>query len=149
MLAAGPARPGDQGAPDWRNRVRLQASAPPQRSPASRQREIVILIAATIVAFAFVWYVSLRAAAMSRGGLNVLARAAFLIMTCLACIVIGFFLPMAPVVSALIGSAFWAGLLATAGALVGMSLSDAVLARLETNKSDAGSLAARDDRRPR
>jgi hypothetical protein len=93
--------------------------------------------------------VSLRAAAMSRGGLNVLARAAFLIMTCLVCIVIGFFLPMAPVVSALIGSAFWAGLLATAGALVGMSLSDAVLARLETNKSDARSLAARDDRRPR
>ena len=64
---------------------------------------------------------------MSRGGVNVVARAAFLILTCLACIAIGFFLPMVPVVSALIGSAFWAGLLATAGALAGMGLSDALL----------------------
>ena len=76
---------------------------------------------------------------MSRGGLNVLARAAFLILTCLACIVIGFFLPMAPVVSALIGNAFWAGLLATAGAFAGMGLSDELLARLETSESVSAS----------
>jgi hypothetical protein len=72
---------------------------------------------------------------VSRGGINVVAKAAFLILTCLACIGIGFFLPMAPVISALIGSAFWAGLLATAGALAGMGLSDALLTRLEARQS--------------
>ena len=76
---------------------------------------------------------------MSRGGVNVVAKAVFLILTCLACIAIGFFLPMVPVISAVIGSAFWAGLLATAGALAGMGLSDAILARLETRESGAAS----------
>jgi hypothetical protein len=55
--------------------------------------------------------------------------------------VIGFFLPMAPVISAIIGSAFWAGLLATAGALAGMGLSDELLARLETSESAIASAA--------
>ena len=54
---------------------------------------------------------------MTRGAVNVVARAAFLILTCVGCIAIGFFLPMVPVISALIGDAFWAGLLATVGAL--------------------------------
>ena len=72
-------------------------------------RRSFILIAATIVAFALLWYASLRTAAATRGGVNVVARAAFLILTCFACIAIGFFLPMAPVISALIGGAFWAG----------------------------------------
>ena len=67
-----------------------------------------------------------------------MAKAAFLILTCLACIVIGFFLPKAPVIDALIGTAFWAGALATAGALVGMALSDAILARLAARISAAG-----------
>ena len=71
-----------------------------------RLRRSFILIVATIVAFALLWYASLRAAAVTRGGVNVVAKAAFLIVTCLACIAIGFFLPMAPVISALIGSAF-------------------------------------------
>ena len=44
---------------------------------------------------------------------------------------------MAPVISAVIGSAFWAGLLATAGALAGMGLSDAILTRLEARESGA------------
>ena len=73
---------------------------------------------------------------MTGGGVNVVARAVFLILTCVACIAIGFFLPMVPVISALIGAAFWAGLLATAGALAGMGLSDALLTRLETRESD-------------
>jgi hypothetical protein len=107
------------------------------RNVGCRLRGSFILIVATIVAFALLWYASLRAAAVTRGGVNVVARAAFLILTCLACIAIGFFLPMAPVVSALIGSAFWAGLLATAGALAGMGLSDELLARLETRESGA------------
>ncbi|HEY5205544.1 MAG TPA: hypothetical protein VIJ63_13210 [Roseiarcus sp.] len=75
------------------------------------------------------------------------ARAAFLILTCVACIAIGFFLPMAPVISALIGSAFWAGLLATAGALAGMGLSDELLGRLETRGSGAPA-AAHEKMRP-
>jgi hypothetical protein len=79
-------------------------------------------------------------AAKTRDGVAVIAKAAFLILTCLACIVIGFFLPMAPVVSALIGSALWAGVLATAGAFAGMGLSDELLTRLE--KSDSGSASA-------
>jgi hypothetical protein len=72
---------------------------------------------------------------VTRDGVNVVARAAFLIVTCVACIGVGFFLPMAPVISALIGSAFWAALLATAGALAGMGLSDTLLTRLETSES--------------
>jgi hypothetical protein len=84
---------------------------------------------------------------VTRGGVNVVARAAFLILTCIACITIGFFLPMAPVISALIGSAFWAGLLATAGALAGMGLSDELLARLETRES-AAPPAAHEKTRP-
>jgi hypothetical protein len=109
---------------------------------------LFILIAATIVAFAFLWYASLRTAAVTRGGVNVVARAAFLILTCVACIAIGFFLPMVPVISALIGAAFWAGLLATAGALAGMGLSDALLARLETRDSEGATTAAHEKTRP-
>jgi uncharacterized membrane protein YoaK (UPF0700 family) len=76
---------------------------------------------------------------VSRGGVDVVAKAIFLILTCLACIAIGFFLPMAPVINAVIGSAFWAGLLATAGALAGMGLSDELLGRLETSESGSAS----------
>ena len=112
-------------------------------------RRSFILIVATIVAFALLWYASLRAAAVTRGAVNVVARAAFLILTCLACIAIGFFLPMVPVVSALIGSAFWAGLLATLGALVGMGLSDALLGRLETRESSVGTPPTRSKKRDR
>ena len=59
-----------------------------------------------------------------------------LILTSLGSAVIGFFLPMAPVLSAVIGSAFFAGALATAGALVGMGLSDAILTRIEQREAD-------------
>jgi uncharacterized membrane protein YoaK (UPF0700 family) len=111
-------------------------------------RRSFILIAATIVAFALLWYASLRTVAVTRGGVNVVARAAFLILTCVASIAIGFFLPMVPVISALIGAAFWAGLLATAGALAGMGLSDALLARLETRESEGATTAAREETRP-
>jgi hypothetical protein len=86
---------------------------------------------------------------VSRGGVNVVAKAVFLILTCLACIAIGFFLPMAPVINAVIGSAFWAGLLATGGALAGMGLSDAMLARLEARQSGAAlTTAAHEKMRP-
>jgi hypothetical protein len=85
---------------------------------------------------------------MSRGVVEVVAKAAFLILTSLACIAIGFFLPMVPVISALIGSAFWAGLLATVGALVGMSLSDGLLKRFETGASGIAPMAAPEKTRP-
>jgi hypothetical protein len=111
-------------------------------------RRSFIRIAATVVAFALLWYASLRTAAVSGGGVNVVARSAFLILTCLACIAIGFLLPMAPVISALLGSAFWAGLLATAGALAGMGLSDAVLTRLKTREFDVARTEAREKLRP-
>jgi uncharacterized membrane protein YoaK (UPF0700 family) len=100
-------------------------------------RRSFIRIAATIAAFAVLWYASFRTVAVSRGPANLIAKAAFLILTCLACIAIGFFLPTVPVISAVLGSAFWAGVLATAGALAGMALSDAILARLEARQSDA------------
>ena len=106
------------------------------------------MIVATIVAFALLWYVSLHAAAMTGGGVNVVARAGFLILTCGACIAIGFFLPMVPIISALIGAAFWAGLLATAGALAGMGLSDALLNRVETRESGAALTASLEKMRP-
>ena len=118
------------------------------RNTGCELRRSFILIAATIVAFALLWYASLRAAAVTRGGVNVVARAAFVLLTCVACIAIGFFLPMTPVISALIGSAFWAGLLATAGALAGMGLSDALLARLETREPGVAPTAAHEKTRP-
>jgi type VI protein secretion system component VasK len=105
-------------------------------------RRSFIRIAATIAAFAVLWYASFRTVASSRGAANVIAKAVFLILTCLACIAIGFFLPIVPVISAILGSALWAGLLATAGALAGMALSDAILARLETRQSDASAKEA-------
>ena len=117
-------------------------------STGCRLRSSFILIVATIVAFVFLWYATLRAAAVTHGGVNVVARAAFLILTCLACIAIGIFLPMAPVISALTGSAFWAGLLATAGALAGMGLSDELLARLETREAGVNPTAAHEKTRP-
>jgi hypothetical protein len=55
---------------------------------------------------------------------------------------------MVPVISALIGAAFWAGLLATAGALAGMGLSDALRTRLETRESDGDRTAAHEKTRP-
>ena len=60
-----------------------------------------------------------------------------LIVTCLACIAIGFFLPMAPVLRNFIGSAVYAGSLASAGAIAGMYVADAILARLEPPEFDA------------
>jgi uncharacterized membrane protein YoaK (UPF0700 family) len=95
----------------------------------------------------------LRAAVASRGAVNVAAKAVFLILTCLACIAIGFLLPMVPGVSAVIGSAFWAGLLASAGALGGMAVSDAILARIEPGEAagpvSAGPTEAGEKTRPR
>jgi len=90
-----------------------------------------------MAAFALLWYASLRTARASRGAVNVGAKALFLILTCLACIVIGFLVPMVPGVSAIIGSAFWAGLLASGGALAGMAVSDAILVRIEPNEAGA------------
>ena len=108
----------------------------------AKQGGSFIRIAATIAAFALLWYASFRTAAASRGAANVIAKAVFLILTCLACVAIGFFLPMVPVISSVIGSAFWAGLLATAGSLAGMGLSDAILMRLEARESGAPTGAA-------
>jgi hypothetical protein len=66
---------------------------------------------------------------------------------------IGFLLPMAPGLKAVIGAAFWAGLLASAGALAGMAVSDAILARIEQRESDgpvsAGPSQAGEKTRPR
>ena len=99
------------------------------------------------------WYASLRTARASRGAVNVAAKALFLILTCLACIMIGFLLPMVPGLSAVIGSAFWAGLLASAGALAGMAVSDAILARIEQQEAagpvSAGPSEAGEKTRPR
>jgi hypothetical protein len=74
---------------------------------------------------------------VSRGVVNIAARAAFLLLTCLGFILIGFFLPMAPIVRNLIGSAVFAGSLASAGAIIGMYVSDAVLARIEPQEPAA------------
>ena len=79
----------------------------------------------------------MRAAQISRGVANIAAKAVLLILTCLACIAIGFFLPMAPVLRNFIGSAVYAGSLASAGAIAGMYVADAILARLEPREPDA------------
>ncbi len=54
----------------------------------------------------------------------------------------------AAAVSRAIGSAFWVGLLATAGSLAGMSLSDALLARYETGASGIAPMAGPEKTRP-
>jgi len=77
----------------------------------------------------------LRAAKISRGVAGVAAKAVFLLLTCLGTILIGFFLPMAPVVRDFIGSAVFAGSLASAGAIIGMYVAEAILARLEAPES--------------
>jgi hypothetical protein len=102
-----------------------------------QKRRLSIRIAASIAVFALLWYGSLRAAAGTRGAVSVVAKAIFLILTCFACIVIGFLIPMIPGVNAVIGSALWAGLLASGGALAGMALSDAILARIEPHEAGA------------
>ena len=55
---------------------------------------------------------------------------------------------MVPVIRAVIGSAFWAGLLATGGALVGMGLSDNLLARFEAREASPAPAAAPEQTRP-
>jgi hypothetical protein len=119
----------------------------------SETRRPFIRIAATIAAFAVLWYASFRTVSATRGAVNIIARAVFLVLTCLACIAIGFFLPMAPGLRLLIGGAFWAGLLATAGSLVGMALSDAILAWLEAREfrapTGAPPTAGQEKKRPR
>lgn len=84
----------------------------------------------------------MRAAQISRGVANIAAKAVLLILTCLACIAIGFFLPMAPIVRNFIGSAVYAGSLASAGAIAGMYVADAILARLEPREPGARASAA-------
>ena len=61
-----------------------------------------------------------------------------LLLTCLACIAIGFFLPMAPIVRDYIGSAVFAGSLASAGAIAGMYVADAILAWIEPREPNPG-----------
>ena len=92
------------------------------------------------MAFALLWYGSLRATQASSGAVNIAAKAVLLLLTCLACIAIGFFLPMAPLVRDYIGSAVFAGSLASAGAIAGMYVADAILAWIELRES--GSLAS-------
>ena len=95
----------------------------------------------------------MRIAVASRGVVDVAAKAVFLILTCLACVAIGFLLPMAPVINAVIGSAFWAGLLASGGALTVMAVSDAILTRIELQEvgapASAGPREAGEQTRPR
>ncbi len=116
----------------------------------SETRRPFIPFAALIIAFALLWYISLRVAALSGGAVNLIVKALFLILTSLGSAVIGFFLPMAPVLSTVIGNAFFAGALATAGALIGMGLSDAILTRLDARApgAKAGAAPAADGRKP-
>jgi hypothetical protein len=106
-------------------------------------RPSIFRIAASVAVFALVWYASLRTVAASRGAVNVAAKAVFLTLTCLACIVTGFLLPMVPGASAVVGGAFWAGLLASGGALAGMAVSDAILVRIEQHEAGASASPGR------
>jgi hypothetical protein len=72
---------------------------------------------------------------MSRGVAGVAAKAVFLLLTCLGSILIGFFLPLTPILRGFIGSAVFAGSLASAGTIIGMYVADAILARLEARES--------------
>lgn len=138
MEAASPTR--------WGSRAsfgRLPRIRPKSGAKLKAKRSLAIRIAAAIVAFALFWYGSLRAAQISGVVVvNIAAKAVLLILTCLACIAIGFFLPMAPVLRNFIGSAVYAGSLATAGAIAGMYVADAILARLEPREPGTRASAA-------
>jgi hypothetical protein len=77
----------------------------------------------------------LRAVRVARGVAGVAAKALFLLLTCFGSILIGFFLPLMPGLRDFIGSAVFAGSLASAGAIIGMYVADAILARLEARES--------------
>jgi len=64
--------------------------------------------------------------------IRILAQAATVILATLAGALIGFLIPLAPVADRFIGTAFWAGILATLGAIGGMSLAESVMARLDS-----------------
>jgi hypothetical protein len=118
----------------------LSSGPPPRKRPEcglklAKTGSLAIPIAAAIAAFAVFWYGSLRASKRSRGVAGVAAKAVFLLLTCLGSILIGFFLPLAPGLRDFIGSAVFAGSLASAGAIIGMYVADAILARLEAPES--------------
>jgi hypothetical protein len=127
-------------------------SPPPRKRPECRRKlaktgSLAIPIAAAIAVFALLWYGSLRAAKVA-GVAGVAATAVFLLLTCLATILIGFFLPLTPVLRDFIGSAVFAGSLASAGAIIGMYAADAILARLEARESGEPMPADEKTRRP-
>ena len=128
---------------------RPQALAATRRKAGGENRRPPIRIAGSIVILALLWYASFRTVTASRGVINVAAKAVFLVLTSLACIVIGFLLPLVPGLSAVIGGAFWAGSLASAGALAGMTVSDAILAQIALREAvAAGPAEAGEETKP-
>jgi uncharacterized membrane protein YjfL (UPF0719 family) len=70
-------------------------------------------------------------ASRSGGLVRILAQVVAVVIGSLAGALAGFAIPLAPVARDAIGNAFWAGLLATLGTLVGMSLVEMLMARLD------------------
>jgi uncharacterized membrane protein YjfL (UPF0719 family) len=70
-------------------------------------------------------------ASRSGGFVRILAQVVAAVIGSLTGALAGFVIPLAPVARDAIGDAFWAGLLATLGTLVGMSLVEMLMARLD------------------
>ncbi|HME84267.1 MAG TPA: hypothetical protein VKG91_06880 [Roseiarcus sp.] len=88
----------------------------------------------TVVALAALALVACAAALLAsktRGLVRVLAQVVAVVAASLTGALAGFVIPLTPVARGAIGDAFWAGLLATLGTLVGMSLVEMLMARLD------------------
>lgn len=90
-----------------------------------------IWIVAVLAALALVAWAAALLASRSRGLVRILAQVIAVVIGSLTGALAGFVIPLAPGTRDAIGDAFWAGLLATLGTLVGMSLVEMLMARLD------------------
>ena len=90
-----------------------------------------IWIVAVLAALVLVAGAAALLASRSGGFVRILAQVIAVVIGSLAGALAGFVIPLAPVARDAIGDAFWAGLLATFGTLVGMSLVEMLMARLD------------------
>lgn len=94
-------------------------------------KEPAIWIVAAIAALALLAVLAALIAGRSAGLVRLLAQAVAVILGSLTGALVGFVIPLAPVVDRWIGAAFWAGVLGTIGTIAGMSLVEWLMERLD------------------
>ena len=94
-------------------------------------KEPAIWIVAAIAALALLAVLAALIAGRSAGLVRLLAQAVAVVLGSLTGALVGFVIPLAPVVDRWIGAAFWAGVLGTIGTIAGMSLVEWLMERLD------------------